>query len=184
MQKFEILKRRLLLENPWLPVEVQTVRLPNGEVTEWFVTLGQDVVIVVPVDSEGRIVLQRGYKHGSSKVITEFCAGMIDEGETPSEAARRELLEETGYTAQQLIKLGKAFPNPTGSKKYYHFFLALNAEKTETPAPEPSEQIETFLADSFEDAERRILSEPACCSVAAIAALALIRPYLGKSSET
>lgn len=184
MQKFEILKRRLLLENPWMPVEVQTVRLPNGETTEWFVSLGHDVVIVVPIDPEGRVVLQQGYKHGSGKVITEFCAGMIDEGETPTEAARRELLEETGYTAKEFIKLGKAFPNPTGSKKYYHFFLARDAELTAEPALEATEQIETFLAADFDAAATRILSDPAVCSVASIAAIALAREYLTQTAET
>ena len=110
MKKFKVLSRKVLIDSPFCPVEKQVVELPDGQTCDWYLNTSNDAVIVVPFLETGEVLLQRGYKHGSGEVITEFCAGLIDDGETPLETAKRELLEETGY-AGNLKQSGEIFAN-------------------------------------------------------------------------
>ena len=61
-----------------------------------------DFAVVVAVTEQGELVIERQYRHGIEKVIWELPAGAIEPGEDPQEAAKRELLEETGYKAEKL----------------------------------------------------------------------------------
>lgn len=157
MKKFKIISRKKVLDSKWMPIEKQIVELPNGKKSEWFVNTNPDAVIIVPILNNKQILLQKNYKHGCGKIVTEFCAGMIDQGETPEDAVSRELLEETGYVAQKIIKIGESFANPTGSIMKHHFFLALNCETKEDPKPEAEEQIEPFLVENIEMAEKTLI---------------------------
>ncbi len=171
MRKFEILKSERILENRWLPVEKQLVRLPNGETADWYITHTTDAVIVVPVLANGNILLQHNYKHGAGEVVTEFCAGLIDEGEEPLTAAKRELLEETGYTAETWEHLGTTFANPSGSTMRYHIYLAEGTKKIQDQELEGGEQIETFTVPDLEAAASLLCDSETKSAVAALTAL-------------
>jgi 8-oxo-dGTP pyrophosphatase MutT (NUDIX family) len=177
MQKFKIISKKLVLDSPWMPVEEQIVELPNGKQATWMVNQSSDAVIVIPQLKTREFLIQKNYKHGSGEFITEFCAGMIDNGELAKDAAKRELLEETGYQAEDLIYLGKTFANPTGSIMKYHFFFAKNCEKIQDPELEDAEQIEVFtvknLTEVFQEFQK---SGSSSASIAAIT-------YLQKSDE-
>jgi len=160
MKPFKILSREIILDNPYCPIEKHIVELPDGTQGEWFVNTASDAVIVIPVLKTGEILLQKNYKHGSGHIITEFCAGMIDPGETPEQAATRELLEETGHSAESFTRLGEAFANPTGSSMKYHFFLAQNCEKVSDQSLDTAEQIEIFTVKNAEEA-KKLLTDPA-----------------------
>jgi len=172
VKPFRILHRENICENPWIPVEKQRVELPNGEQTDWYLSDTKEVVILVPKLKTGEILLQRSYKHGAGEIIIEFPAGMVDEGESLETAARRELLEETGYVAKDLTLLGKTYGNPTGSGTRYHFFLAEGCHKIQEAECEETEQIEPFLVKDISEA-RKILCE-SLSSSGALAALAFV----------
>ncbi len=124
IQPFTILSRETLIAGPYLPVERQHVRLPDGQLTDWFVHTGGDVVLVVPLLPDGRVVLQQQYKHGRREVITEIVAGMIDQGEEPLTAGQRELREEIGLQSTDWQLLQVLAANPTASIMRYHIYLA------------------------------------------------------------
>jgi ADP-ribose pyrophosphatase len=84
---------------------------------------------VVPLTGAGEIVMVRQYRHGSKEVTLEIPGGMVDPGETPSEAAARELLEETGYRAREVIPIGVVNPNPALFGNRCHTFYAPGAER-------------------------------------------------------
>lgn len=87
-----------------------------------------DWVNVVPLTADGQVVMVRQYRHGARKDTLEVPGGMVDPGERPAEAAARELLEETGYRAGQIERLGSVNPNPALFGNRLHCFLATDAE--------------------------------------------------------
>lgn len=99
MKPWKLLKTEYLVDAPWLKVAKETCELPNGKVIDDFYTLWQpDWVLILARTAQGKWVMTEQYRHGSGKIALEFPAGIIDKGETPEQAALRELQEECGYT--------------------------------------------------------------------------------------
>lgn len=86
--------------------------------------------LVVPVLSDGRIILERQYRYALGKYLYELPAGHIDRGETARDAAIRELEEETGYRAGSMKLIFKAHPSPGSKTELMHFFVATGLVKT------------------------------------------------------
>jgi 8-oxo-dGTP pyrophosphatase MutT (NUDIX family) len=118
---------------------------PRGLTKRFSVIEAVDWVNVIAVTPDERVVLIRQYRVGIEKVCLEIPGGMVDPGEDAETAAARELVEETGYTAQTWQKLGVVAPNPAIMNNYLHSFLALGAEKTHEQRLEGSEIIEVEL---------------------------------------
>ncbi len=149
------------------------MELPSGEKKEWYINQSNDAVIVVPFLRSGELLMQRTYKHGAGEIITEVCAGLVDDGEAPIEAAARELLEETGH-AGQLEKIGEVYSNPTGSIMKYYFFIARDCERVGEQELDEAEQIETFTVPDIEAAKKLLQEEGIYTSSATMAAFSMI----------
>lgn len=102
-------------------------------------------VVIIPLTSEGVYVLTQEYRHPTGKVLLGCPGGYLDPQESPLEGAKRELAEETGYTAERFDLLGSAFPYSGISSQCTVFVSAKNAKKTAEPALEPDEIICTVL---------------------------------------
>ncbi len=104
-----------------------------------------DTVIVIPVTSDGKILMQEEEQPNKPLFIT-FCAGKVDPGETPEEAAERELLEETGYESDQL---NKWFVENRVAKLDWnmHVFIARNCKKVADQKLENGEKVKVFEVD-------------------------------------
>ena len=101
----------------------------KGITGDYVIMNARDWVIVLPFkDNKFKMVKQ--WRHGEKKLSVEFPGGVIDEGEEPADAARRELLEETGCTAGKLIKLGSVNPNPALFSNHVHIFFASDLTET------------------------------------------------------
>jgi ADP-ribose pyrophosphatase len=96
-----LLHGQTLLEGGFLTVRRDTVALPDGSSATREYVVHPGAVAVVPVLDDGRVVMVRQFRYPLGQVLLEFPAGKIDSGEPPSVCARRELREETGYTARQ-----------------------------------------------------------------------------------
>jgi len=106
------------------------VRSPRTGEPHTFYRLGAPAwVNVIPLTSEHRVVMVHQFRHGSRDLTLETPGGMVDPGESPAEAAARELLEETGYRAETLIALGSVSPNPALFDNRLHVFLAPEARR-------------------------------------------------------
>ncbi|NMB74855.1 MAG: NUDIX hydrolase [Myxococcales bacterium] len=101
---------------------------------------------VIPLTREGKVVLIRQYRPGTHEICVEVPGGMVDPGEEPLEAARRELTEETGYRAERIEPLGVVAPNPAFQNNLTYSYLAQNAYPAESQHPDEDEHIETFEA--------------------------------------
>ena len=159
MKPFKILKKTCLLDKPFCKIEQQQVEIPNGEIKDWYVSLGTDSVIIIPLLKDGSVLLQKSYKHGCLDVVIEFPTGSMDQGEKWTDTAPRELLEETGYTAESYTKIGSVFSSPTSSEKQHHIILAKGCVLTQSPEMEDDEQIEPFVVKDIQ-AVGELLTDP------------------------
>lgn len=98
-------------------------------------------VVLAPVLPDGQIVLLRNYRHAVNQVLWELPAGTMQAGEDPAETARRELVEETGYSAGRLELLMSFFPAPGATNERMHLYLADQLTPGQ-PCREPDEEME------------------------------------------
>ncbi len=125
MSKWKTLSSKLAFDNPWFKVQQDIVELPNGKVIDDYLMWKEgDVVFAFPVTTDKKIILVKQYKHAAGKEVIEFPAGYINKTESPEEAVKRELLEETGYSYKKLSKLFESYNNPTKIIGTYHYYLA------------------------------------------------------------
>lgn len=133
---------KLLDSPPWLRVSAEHVRLPNGhEIVDFYRIEMPEWAQVFAVTEDGRVAMIEQYKHGPGVASLELPAGYLDPGETPEEAARRELREETGLEADDWRYLGRYFIDGNRGCGASHIFLARGARQIGKPQLEASEVI-------------------------------------------
>jgi ADP-ribose pyrophosphatase len=120
----QTLSREELLRGHFLHVVRETVRLPDGgSATREFI-LHPGAVAVVPLLDDGRIVLERQYRHATGQVMIEIPAGKLDAGEDPLACGQRELEEETGYVAREWARAFTMYPTVAYSDEAIHIWFA------------------------------------------------------------
>ena len=132
-----------------LTVKRDQVRLPNGNISQREYVLHPGAVVVVPLLPTGNIILEKQFRYPLHQVFIELPAGKIDAGEDILVTGQRELLEETGYSAIQWIKLGHQHPCIGYSNEVIHMYLArgLTAGAHRRDDDEHLEVFEAPLAD-------------------------------------
>jgi 8-oxo-dGTP pyrophosphatase MutT (NUDIX family) len=112
---------------------------------DFYIIESRDWINVIPLTADHRVVMIRQYRHGSKEVTLEIPGGLVDPGDTPEKAAARELMEETGYQAEELVQIGVVNPNPALFNNRCYTFIAQNAQKIRAPMPDQTEDIEVVL---------------------------------------
>ena len=115
---------RQIFQGRIINVRVDTVRLQNGRETTREIVDHDPSICVVPVDADGNVLLVRQYRKPAGSFLLEVPAGGIEPGEEPEAAARRELQEEIGHTAGNLVPLAGFWLAPGWCSEYMHAFLA------------------------------------------------------------
>ena len=145
-RKWKVLESEYLIRRPWLTARRDRAELPDGRINnEYYVLEYPDWVNIIAVTEDGYIVLERQYRHGLGNTCYELPCGVIEEGETPLEAAQRELLEETGYAGGQWQPWMTLSPNPATSTNLAHSFLAVGVKRVSGQSLDATEDIEVFL---------------------------------------
>jgi ADP-ribose pyrophosphatase len=122
-------------------ITIDEVTVPNGDKKRFsFINFAKGVCIL-PITTSGKTVCLRQYRHAFKSWQWELPAGMMEEGLTPLKNAQKELLEETGYEAEQWIDLGSFYPSPGSTSEEIYLFAASGLIKKEQNL-ESSEQIE------------------------------------------
>jgi ADP-ribose pyrophosphatase len=134
---------------------VDTVLLPDGRQSKREIIEHSGGVGVIAVTEEGKIALVRQYRHPYGEIIYEIPAGKLEKGEQPLECGKRELEEETGFTADNWQSLGQIYPSPGYCAEVIHIFLATGLHKGES-APDDGEFLESDTV-SLETAVQMVL---------------------------
>ncbi len=146
-RRWIVRESRTIYEARWLRLREDWCAFPDGTPlpAPWYVVEKDDYALIVAVTAAREAVLVRLYKHGAGAVVTEFPAGFIDPGEDPAHAVRRELREETGFVADQVIPIATLCASPSVLSNRCHIYWCPNLVDRVPPSPEPSERIEVLL---------------------------------------
>ncbi|MEM8556354.1 MAG: NUDIX hydrolase [Bacteroidota bacterium] len=140
------LASKTLIERWWMTLREDRVQLPTGTVLdEYHVLHYPDWACAIPVTDDGHVVMVEQYRYGIERTSLEFPAGAVDPGEDIEAAARRELLEETGYEAERWTYLGKGSVEPGRHTNYGHIFVARGAHRVAAPHLDGAEDLEQRL---------------------------------------
>jgi ADP-ribose pyrophosphatase len=132
-EKWVELGSRTVLDHPYVKVEMREVQLPDGRVIgDWPIIHTKDYINALVLNEQGQALILEGYKHALGRSSWQVLGGYLEEGEEPLGAAKRELLEETGYAADDWRHLGSFIMDPNRYTGLGHFFLARNARKVAT----------------------------------------------------
>ena len=147
-KKVRVLKSQVVFRGPVFYVSSDRVQEPSGIVARRDMVRHPGSVVIMAVDGSRpqlRVLLARQYRYAAGQELWELPAGRIDSGEQPQAAAKRELLEETGYAAEEWVLLGRSLPNPALHSNRIHHFLARGARRVRDPEPDENESLATTL---------------------------------------
>ena len=146
IKKWKIQNRKLVFHSKFVNVYKDSVTLPNGKsIPDFMLTEKSDYVIIVATDTKGRLVMQREYKHGAGEVQYALPAGLIDGKENPTEAAKRELEEETGYKGGRIKYIGTFSEYATKDMHKVHVVRISDLKTRGEQKLEDTEDIEVML---------------------------------------
>jgi ADP-ribose pyrophosphatase len=141
--QWKVLESEYLFNQPWLTIRKEKCELPNGTLMPaYYILEYPSWVNVFALTSENELVMVKQYRHGLGTIGLELPGGVVDQGEEPEQAVRRELLEETGYTFDDYTFLGRISANPATSNNYTYFYLARNGRKVAGQQLDQTEDIE------------------------------------------
>lgn len=140
---WKALSRQVYVHSPWRRIEDVTFELPDGKVRTFALKKEGRVVTVLALTKDHRVVLCRQYRPGPDAVLDELPAGGVERGETPEQSARRELLEETGYTPGRMVSLGIPLECAYSTVER-HAFLAVDCVRTHDQDLDETEMIEVI----------------------------------------
>ncbi len=147
IEPWKTLHSELVFDHQWYRLRRDHVELPSGQVLDdYFVSVRPEVVLTFPLTADNQVVFVRQYKHAAGQILLELPGGVVDEGETSKPAAaRRELLEETGYDSEQIELLLEVIDNPTKDTNSIAFFLARDVRHVAEQDLDDTENIEVVL---------------------------------------
>ncbi len=142
IEPWRLLDSTYSFRDRWLSVRSDTVRLPGGKtLSPYHVVEVADWVNVVAISEAGNVILVEQYRHAVQRVLLETPAGHVDREEDREAAARRELLEETGYGGGTWHLLGALHPVASRFANQVHSYLALGVRKIGEPLLEETETL-------------------------------------------
>ncbi|WPP48080.1 NUDIX hydrolase [Catalinimonas niigatensis] len=181
MLPWETLEQQYLIKDEWIRLRADRCRMSDGTIVEpYYVLEYPNWANVIAITEEKEVVLVRQYRHALGAVDLELPGGAIDPGESPMEAAKRELLEETGFEAKHIEQVCKLSPNPANHNNYSISFLATGVKRTAKQQLDETEEIEVVLVPLEE--VKRMLARQELIQTMHVAAFFYAMPKLEQLS--
>ncbi len=145
--KWKTLKSKILFKDLWFTVRQDTCERPDGKiVAPYYVYEFPTWVCAVAITEEGKVVMEKQYRHGIGLTAFELPGGCVDDTDASLEVAiARELMEETGYSFSHYEYLGKTCANPSTNNNWMHMYLATGGKPTGKQHLDENEDIELHL---------------------------------------
>ena len=160
-----------ILDEPYVGVKKNRVMMPDGRVIEDFYTVRiMDAALIAAVTTDGDILLKKEFRYACGEDIIECPAGMINPGEDPLETARRELMEETGYTSDRWTYLGATRESVSKLTNTMHLFLAQDCVQTGKQKLDEYESLE-LIRVPLDEAVAMVMDNRICANSSAHAIL-------------
>ncbi len=148
MEKWKTIDSKYIIQRPWATLRVDKLEMPNGNIKEEYYVLEYPTwVNMVALTEDNQVIFVKQYRHGAGRIMVELPAGVVEENEDPEIAARRELLEETGYAFDEISYVCELFANPATSGNITYTYLLTGGRKVQEQDLDPSEDIEVLLMD-------------------------------------
>lgn len=145
-KSWKILKSEYISKRPWMTARKDCVELPDGRVNpEYWILEYPDWVNVIAITKDGQMLMERQYRHGLGRTCYELPCGVVEEGEPPLEAAKRELMEETGFGGGEWQEIMTLTANASAMNNLSHTFLAIGVEKQGEQSLDDTEDLEVFI---------------------------------------
>ncbi len=146
MKRWSVKGSHHVVRDRWISLRADSCTTASGQtVAPYYVLEYPDWVNVVAVTEQDQVVLVRQYRHGLGQPLLELPCGAVEGSESPLDAARRELLEETGFASDELIPTGVLSPNPATHTNLTHCFLATKCHQVADAAPDATEDLNLVL---------------------------------------
>ncbi len=149
--RWKVLSSQYVVKEPWMTVRKDTLMLPDGRIKDDYWSLEYpDWINVIAITKDGKYLFERQYRHGLDVVEWEIPAGVIEKGEEPMAAAKRELMEETGFGGGEWEPFMNLCPNPGTNNNIAHTFLARGVEHAGAQHFDANEDLDVYLLTAEE----------------------------------
>ncbi|MBC7720621.1 MAG: NUDIX hydrolase [Pedobacter sp.] len=146
------LSSEYLIKDTWATIRIDSCETPDGRIVEpYYVYEFSNWVTAIAFTKDGRVILERQYRHALGETIYEIPGGCVDKSDTDFEAAiARELLEETGYKFEKFEYLGVTSPNPSTNTNLMHMYIAFDGELVADQKLDAGEDLEVLFVSMDE----------------------------------
>lgn len=165
---WKLIKREKLIDNRWLSVKKDKVEIPNGMVIDDFYSVTiPDAAAIIAIDEDNNVILKKEFKYATGEELIEIPAGMFEPEEKDGlEVAKRELLEETGYIADNWMYFGDTVESSSKLTNRMHIYLAQNCKRVSNQNLDATEKLEVLVVPMEEAVEMVMRNEIKCNSSA------------------
>ncbi|MCC3408462.1 MAG: NUDIX hydrolase [Microcoleus sp. PH2017_10_PVI_O_A] len=180
LTKWKLLRSRLVLNHKWCQVRQDEIELPSGQIIDdFFINVRPNIALIFAVTEQQELVCVRQYRHGVGEILLELPAGSFNPAEESGKAAAaRELAEETGYVAEEILELATLYDNPVKDTNSIYLYFGKNVKLARQIQLDVTEDIEIVLVPISEVLLK--ISNREICVAGSIAAIFLGLEFLKK----